>query len=244
MKTSEVNIIFYDLIEHLFVNLSATEELDFGLMKLLEYGNINPLFTKPHLTKVKSLYLFKVRLLPFVTWLDHYILQLLVTRSENKDALQLLKLFDSKIKSYYNQPISSFPILSPTQLMIPLHDSEYTILAIKFRPPSRGSTTQGTTVLKDVIDIKITMKRKWKISSHDIQLVAMHKELELFYWMIPKCLLKVIEDNLVPDRKSGIIMLAVLPANFYTLEDIDLKTPEGPFSLLNDLRQDNTKVTM
>ena len=244
MKTSEVNIIFYDLIEHLYVNLSATEKLYFDYFDLRKYGNINPLFTKQHLTKVKSLYLFKVRLLPFVTWLDYYILQLLVTCSGNKDALQLLELFDSKIKSYYNQPIASFPILSPTQLMIPLHDSEYTLLAMKFRPPSRVSATQGTTVLKDVIDIKVTMKRKWKMSSHDIQLVAMHKELELFYWMIPKCLLKVIEDNLVPDRKSGIIMLAVLPANFYSLEDIDFKTPEGPFSLLNYLSQDNTKVTM
>ena len=238
MKTSEVNIVFYDLVDHLYVNLSATEKFSFDLKK---YGNVNPMFTEQCLKKVMSLYLFKIHLLPFVTWLDHSVLKELVKDIGNEDAQQLLNLFDSKIESYSNQPITSFPILSPSQLMIPLDDSEYTLLAVKFHPPSRGDAAQGTIILQDVMNIKLAMEHKWEISSYGVQLVAVHPELELLYWMIPKCLVEVIEGNLVPDWKSGITMLAVLPANFHSLDDTDLK---GPFSSLNYLWQDNTEVDM
>ena len=57
------------------------------------------------------------------------------------------------------------------------------------------------------------------MSSHDIQLVAADAKLELLYWMIPKCLVEVIERDLVPDLNSGIVMMAVLPASFHSLQD-------------------------
>ena len=121
MKMSEVNMIFYDLIDHLYLHLSVMEILPYDLRK---YSDINPLFTEQRLKKINSLYLFKIYLLPLITWLDHSILKELVVASGSEDAQQLLNLFDSKIKSYCSQPISSFPILSPSQLMIPLDDSE------------------------------------------------------------------------------------------------------------------------
>ena len=243
MKMSEVNVIFYDLIDHLYLHLSATEKLPFDLRKCRDF---NPLFTEQQLKKIKSLYLFKIYLLPFITWLNHSILKELVVASGSEDAQQLLNLFDSKIDSYCSQPITSFPILSPSQLMIPLGDSEYTLLAMKFCPPSRCDSTQGMIILQDVMDIKLAMKRKWEISSHEIcsiQLVAVHAKFELLYWIIPKCLVEVIESNLVYDWKSGIIMMAVLPANFYSLED-NSEIIKGPFSSLNFLWQGDTEVGM
>ena len=184
--------------------------------------------------------------MPFITWLDHSILKELVVASGSEDAQQLLNLFDSKIDSYCSQPITSFPILSPSQLMIPLDDSEYTLLAMKFRPPSRGDTTQGMIILQDVMDIKLTMKHKWEMSDyeiHRIQLVAVDTNYEMLYWMIPNCLVEVIEGNLVHDWKSGIIMMAVLPPDFHSLED-NSEIIKGPFSSLNSLWKDDSEVSM
>ena len=195
MKISEVNMIFHDLIDYLYLHLSATENFSFDLQK---FGDINPLFTKQCFKKMKSWYLFKIYLLPFITWLDHCILKDLVVAIGNEDAQQLLNLFDSKIHSYCSQPITSFPILSPSQLMIPLDDCKYTLLAIKFHPPSRSNTTHGTVILQDIIDMKLTMKHKCKISNemHGIQLIAVHTKFELLYWIIPKSLTQVIKSNL------------------------------------------------
>ena len=248
MEMSEVNVIFYDLIDHLYLQLSAMENLSFDLIE--KCGIINPLFTNQWLQKrkiSKSLYSFKMHLLQFITWLDHSILKELVVASNNEDAQKLLNLFDSKISSFSDQPVTSFPLLSPSQLMIPLDDSDYTLLAMKFHPPSRGDATQGMIILQDVMDIKIIMKHRWKLNNHEInsiQLVAVHMELELIYWMSPKYLVEKIESNLVFDWKYGIVMLAVLPANFHSLENNDCKTLKGLFSSLNFLWQDNDEVYM
>ena len=240
MKISEINMIFNDLIDHLLLYLSAAENLSFDLSKC---SDVNSLFTEKHLQKVKSFYLLKIYLLPFVTWLDHSILNELVVASGSEDAQQLLNMFNTKVDSYSNQPITSFPLPPGSQLMIPLSDSEYTLLAIKFNPPSRSSTTQNMILLQDVKNIKLVLERKWKMGSHDIQLVAMHTKLEILYYMIPKHLVEVVERNMVPDRSSGIIMMAVLPTNFHSLQE-NSETLKGPFSSLNSIWQDDTEVDM
>ena len=248
MKVSEVNMTFYDLIDYLCLHLSITKKFD-----LIEICNdISPLFTKwfKKGDGYKSLYLFKIYLLPFMTWLDHSILENLVIKSGNEDAQQLLNLFDSKISSYCSQPITSFLVPSPGQLMIPQDDSEYTLLAIKFRPPSRGDTTEDMIVLQDVMYVKLAMKNKWKKIDNQfiqsIQLVAVHTKLKLLYWLIPKCIVPMIKNDLIPTLNEwmrGIILIAILPENFHNLEDN--KNTErfvGPFSSLNSLWQDDTEV--
>ena len=236
MKMSEVNMIFYDLVDYLYLQLSAAEKLPFDLET---YGSINPLFTEQWLGKIVSLYLFKIHLLPFMTWLDYSVLKELVKASGSEDAQQLVNLFNSKINSYWIQPITSFPIPPPSQLMIPLDDSEYTLLAMEFCLTSQEDTTQCTIVLQDVMDIKLTLKCQWQINSRDVcsfQLVAMNTKLKFLYWMIPKRLVEIINSNLVHEWRSGIIKMTVLPAN-----DIE-KLDKGPFSSLSFLWEDDTKV--
>ena len=242
MKISKVNLVFHDLIDHLYLHLSATEKLSFDLIG--KYSDINPPFTEQQLKKIKSLYLFKIYLLQFITWLDHSILKELVVASGSEDAQKLLNLFDSKIDSFWNQPIALFPTLSPSQLMIPLDDSEYTLLAMKFCSPSQGDATQGVIILQDVIDIKLIMKQKWELSNYEIQsiqLVAVHANLKFLYWITPKRLSKVVKSNLVHDWRCGTIMMGLLPTNFFSLENESEKL-EGPFSVLNFLRQDDSEV--
>ena len=243
MEISEVNVIFNDLIDFLYLNLSATEKFSFDLIG--KCNDINSSFMGKWCNEIfdcKSLFLFKIYLLPLITWLDHSILNDLVVASGSYKARYLLDLFDSKINSYYNKPITLFPIPHPSQLMLPLNDSDYTILSIKFRPPSRGDATQGIIFLQDVMDIKLTMKRKWAIRNHDIQLVAVNARLELLYWMIPKFLVELIERDLVFDWRSGIVMMAILPANFQSLKDNDDEKLKCPFSSLSCLWEDHTEV--
>ena len=242
MKISEVNMIFYDLIDNLYLQLSVKEKLPFDLIE--KCSDVSLVFTTQQSKKFESLHLFKIYLLPFITWLDHSILKDLVVASGSEDAQQLLNSFDSKIISYCNHPITSFPMPSPNQLMIPLDDSEHTLLAMEFFPP-RGHATQGTQgmiTLQDVLDIKLLMKRKWELSSRDnynIQLVAVHKKLQLLYWMIPRYLEETIKNNLIHDCKSGIITMEVLPSNFRSLEN---NRSDGLFSSLNFLWSDDTEV--
>ena len=241
MKMSQVDMLFYDLIDHLYLHLSATEKLPFNIET---YSSINPLFTKQWLGRIKSLYLFKIYLLPFMTWLNHSILKELVIASGSEDAQQLINLFDSKINSYWIQPITSFPIPPPSQLMIPLDDSEYTLLAMEFCLTSQEDTT---IVLQDVMDIKPTLKCQWQINSRDIcsfQLVAVNTKLKFLYWMIPKCLVEVINNNLVHEWRSGTIKMTVLPTNLYNLSDNSEQVNKGPFSSLSFLWQSDTKVIL
>ena len=238
---SEIDIVFYDLINHLYLQLFATEKLPFDVET---YSNINPPFTKQLFGKIKSLYLFKIYLLPFVTWLDHSVLKELVITSGSEDAQQLLNLFNSKIISYWIQPITSFPIPPPSQLMIPLDDSEYTLLAMEVCLASQDDTSQSILILQDIMDIKLTFECQWQLSTRAIrsfQLVAVNTKFKFLYWMIPKCLVEVINKKLVCEWRSGIIKMTVLPAN---LNNDSEKVNKGPFSSLSFLWQDDTKVSI
>ena len=122
--------------------------------------------------------------------------------------------------------------------------SEYTLLAMTFCLPSQDNATQDTIILQDVIDIKQIMKHKWEVNNHEfhrIQLVAVYTKLKLLYWIIPKCVVAVNKGNLVHEWKSGIIMMAVLPADFHSLED-NSEILKGPLSSLKFLWQDDTEV--
>ena len=127
--------MFFDLIDKLMLLLSATEKLPFDLFDLchdLNACDSIPLFTAKCLQRFsncKSVFCFKISLLPYITWLDHSILNELVAASGNDTAKQLLDQFDCKIDK--DKSVTSYPIPTPNQLMIPLDDSEYTILAIK-----------------------------------------------------------------------------------------------------------------
>ena len=238
MNMSEVHMIFYDLIDYLYLHLSTIEKFTFDLIG--KFFQCTELWLQK-INSCKSLHLFKIYLLPFITWLDHTILKDLVVVSGSEDAQELLNLFDSKLYSYCSQPIASFPLPCPSQLMIPLGDSECTILSMKFRPPSRGGPAQGAIILQDIMEIKRTLKRKWEIRSHDIQLIAVHTKFELLFWMIPRYLVELVKSNLIHDQNSGIIMMGVLPSNFLSGDDSDEKLT-GPFSSLNLLWQDDTEV--
>ena len=113
-------------------------------------------------------------LLPFITWLDSSILTLIYEDS----TLKLVYKFSCMIEE--NQPIMLYPIPSFSQLIIPLDDSEYTIVATK--------TFQNCNelVLKEIRDIKEFLQSVWELTAHAIQLAAVDYIYNCIYWIIPK----------------------------------------------------------
>ena len=189
------------------------------------------------LLKCSQSNLLKVYLLPFITWLDNTILRELVTAYEKVDSLEMFCKFNCIID--YNQPITSYPIPTFSQLIIPLDDSEYTIIASK--------TIQNCEelILKDVVDVKEFLQSHWELTDHAIQLVAVDYFTNFIYWMIPKQVQPLVENKLNYEQHElwhGGIVMAIILQNDYFSADNDQQMLNNPFNLSNHLLQDSIKV--
>ena len=201
-----------------------------------------PLFGEELLKKIdqsKSYLLLKVLLLPYITWLDHSILQHLVLFSQSKVAERILDDFIFSID--YAQPITSYPIPSPSQLMIPLDGNDYTLVA------TRCEFEFNSLVLQKVVDVRSVLIEQWQITPHAIQLNAVHVQERLLYWMIPKCVAELIADKIPHIQyelwKNGIVMCTIFPVNFSSPGYPESAAKSGPFSLLNsEVQYCNTDV--
>ena len=222
--------MFLDLVDKLMLMLSTTEKLPFDLFNMcrdLNACDSISLFTPKCLQRFsncKSTFCFKISLLPFITWLDHSILNELVVASGSVAAKQLLDQFDCKIDK--SKSVTSYPIPTPNQLMIPLDDSEYTILAVK------SYNCHDDITLYQVKEIKLLMTKSLKVSDHVFQLLAIHDKAYL-YWMIPKYVVSFIRCNLKSNHEllQNALTISILPDGLFGGENIQEKL-KGPFSLL------------
>jgi len=132
--------------------------------------------------------LLKFYLLPFNTWLDNTILIELAKSYENIDLLKQFCKFISVIDE--SEPITSYPVPTYSQLIVPLDDSEYTIIAIK--------TFQNCSklVLKDIKDVQEILISNWELTAHAINLAAIDYSHNFIYWMIPKQVQQLVLDKL------------------------------------------------
>ena len=226
--------MFFDLVDKLMLLLSTAEKLPFNLFRLcrdLNACDSIPLFTAKCLQRFsncKSIFCFKISLLPFITWLDHSILNELVAASGNDNAKQLLHHFDCKIDK--SKSVTSYPIPLPNQLMIPLDDSQYTILAVKLY------NCYSDIALYQVEKVKLLMARTLKVSNHVFQLLAIHNKAKYLYWMIPKCVVSFIRCNLKSNHEllQNALTVSILPNGLFADENVYSvqEKLKGPFSLL------------
>ena len=232
---SALRFKFFDLVDKLMSLLSAVEKLPFDLFKLchdLKASDSIPLFSPKYMQRFsncKSVFNFKIYLLPFITWFDHSILNELVAISCNDNAKELLDQFDCKIDK--KESVSSYHIPTPSQLMIPLDDSEYTILAVKLYDH------QDDIKLCQVEEIKLLMTKTLKITDHAVQLIAVHITFGYLYWMIPKHVVSIIQHNLKLNHISlwqKKIAISILPDGLFasTFDYGEREKLRGPFSLL------------
>ena len=188
-------------------------------------------------------FIFKIYLLPFVTWFDYAILKELVKSSKSQEAIELVDQFDSCID--YDQPITSC-IPEFSHLIIPWkeNDNEYILLVTK-----HCKKRHNERVLRELLKIKTDLTSQWGISSHVFHLVAMCSKLNYFYWMIPTKLCPSLEEMINQDKQvllweRGIISVAILTHN-YLSDQISQQSIGYKFEVLCfNIMDDATEVLM
>ena len=235
-QLKNVNIIFLEVVDKLVPQVHAADikvlaERCCTLMasnihniEMFTDSFIRKMFNCPHSG------LIKIHLLPFITWLDNTILIELVAACEKTDILELLYEFNDSITKD-NKLIISYSIPKFSQLIIPLDDSEYTIVAIK--------TFQNCSefVMQNVKDIKEFLRSHWELTAHAIQLAAIDYRYNFIYWMIPKQVQSLVENKLSEGQyylwRGGIAQAVLLPNNYLSTEnDFDQQIVNNPFSIL------------
>ena len=160
--------------------------------------------------------LLKICLLPFITWLDNTILIELTTAYENIDTLHHFCQFNDIID--YSEFITSYPIPTFSQLIIPLDNSEYTIVAVK------TSQNCSRLSLKEVKDVKGLLTSHWEHTAYALHLAAIDYHYNCMYWMIPKQMKSLVEDKLNQRQHElwnmGIFQVVLLPSEFILLVKI------------------------
>ena len=211
--------MFLDLIDKLILHLFTADVIMLvnHLDKLMASDTRNiSLFDVSLIEKMKYNpypFMFKVYLLPFMSWFDHSILRELVKSSEVKEAVRLVKQFDLYIN--YDQPIAScMPEFS--HLIVPNKgdENEYTLLVTK-----HFNKRHDEMVMRDLLSIKKELTLHWNITHHALRLVALHKGLSYIYWIIPGKLRSLIDkrdQELL--RNKGILIVAIFPCNCLTDE--------------------------
>lgn len=239
LDVSNIHLRFLDLIDEVLVYLSTADKLTFNISETcskLMATNKNcehqiSLFNEKLLDKLNNLnsyFILKMILLPFMTWFDHDLLSHLILASKSEQAKNLLELFDKTID--FNQPITLYPISGPSQLIIPMDDSDYTVVA------TQCDCTLDNLSLERVVIMKSLLTKQWEITDYSIQLIAIQNEKRLLYWMIPKVLVPVIEqkgfDAQYELLQNGLTMISVFPNNFFS-QEITNSIDTDPFCFWN-----------
>ena len=185
-----------------------------------------PLFTPVFMSKLNNCiypYIFKIYLLPFMNWFDYSILKELAKSSNYKEALKLVDLFVTTID--YDQPITTYPISEFSQLVMPLDNSEYTLLA------TRSIRSFNELTLQYLVNIKRLLVQRLEITNHAILLAGLHNVSYCIYWLIPNQIQTLVQDKLNQEQlelwDEGIVLTTLLPVNFFS--DSNLHTQENIF---------------
>ena len=242
---STINLAFFDLVGELVFMAYNSESLPFNLVDKFhsfmasEMHGI-PLFSEQLLERLASCklqFFVQLYLLQFSTWFDNSVIRELVIASLSTQAIELINSFTSSLDD--SLPITAYPIPPPSQLMIPLDDSDYTVVATKHLQ------NLSETTLKQIKNIKLLLISKWQITQHAVQLMAVCSSSNYLYWLIPKGVTHLImqygletQEDLI---EKGIIMINCLPVSFLS-DGYDLMSHSlsvGPFNFLSSYSQSN-----
>ena len=205
--------MFLDLIDKLIQHLFTGDVIMYLNKLMASYTHNISLFGASFIGKMKNNpFIFKIYLLPFLSWFDHSILTELVKSSKVNEAILLVKQFKMYID--YNQPITSC-VPEFSHLVIPNKgdESEYTLLITK-----HFNKRHDEMVMQDVLNIKKELISHWKVTHHALHLVALHKALSHFYWIIPEKICSLINKMDQELWNIGIAIVAILPDNCLTDE--------------------------
>ena len=232
----DLHLKFLDLVDNLVMQMSTADVAvlvkQCGTMMASDVHKI-PLFTSDFMNKLSNCtypFIFSIYLLPFMNWFDHSILKELV-KSSNKEALKCIDQFVLDVD--YNKPIAACPIPEFSQLVIPLDNSDYTLLATK----SVKSFNELT--LKDLADIKRLLVQRLEITNHAVLLTGLNNTSYCIYWLIPSQIRPLVKDKINQDQlklwDKGIVLMMLLPVDFFADKDLHMQESIFQFSLENSL---------
>ena len=209
---------FLNLVDKLVMEMSTADVA--GLVKAcgtLMASDVHkiPLFSPDFINKLNTCvypFIFKIYLLAYTSWFDNSILIELIKNSDYNEAVSLVDQFFSGLD--YDRPVATYCIPEFSQLLIPLDNSGYTLLATK---PIRNF---NKLTLKDLMNIKKMLVQKLEVTDHAVFLVALHHNSCCLYWLIPNKIRKLVEDKLNNKQlelwNEGILLTMLLPINFFS----------------------------
>ena len=193
-----------------------------------------PLFTADFMNKLSNCtypFILSIYLLPFMNWFDHSILKELVKSSNHKETLKRVDQFILDVD--YSKPIAACPIPEFSQLVIPLDNSDYTLLATK------SIRCFNKLTLKDLADIKRLLVQRLEVTYHAVLLTGLNKTSYCVYWLIPSQIRSLVKDKLNQDQlklwDKGIVLTTLLPVDFFADKDLHMQESIFQFSLENSL---------
>ena len=162
---------------------------------------------------------------PLINWLDHSILNAVVEACNVPEAVALLTQFDARIDA--SQPVTFYPIPSPSHHMVPYDTSTHTVLAVQLNLKLHHCT------LQNVIDTRSLIQEKCEITPHCLQLLAVAKTNHvIIYWTIPKHVATLIISNVQKHQsylyQKSVQQIAVYPGTILATGSNVLTV--GPFS--------------
>ena len=197
-----------------------------GLLRASKQANI-PLFPTHYMEVLqgsRSTPKLVQKLSPFINWMDHSILMAVVEACNVPEAVALLSQFDSRIDIY--QPVTKYPIPSPSHHMVPYDTSTHTVLAVQLNLQLCQFTVQNLLYTRSLI------QEKCEVTPHCLQLLAVAKTSHtIIYWTVPKHVASLIVLNVLQHQsyfyQNGIQQLAVYPGTILTTGSA---LTVGPFS--------------
>ena len=200
-----------------------------NLLRASEEANI-PLFPSPNMEVLKgskSIPTLMKKLTLFTNWMDHSIFTAIAEACNVPEAAALLKKFDDWIDT--SQPVTKYPIPSPSHHMVPYDTSTHTVLAVQLNLQLHHST------LQNVLDARLLMQEKCEVTPHCLQLLAVAKTSHtIIYWTIPKHVAPLIISNALQNQhyfhQNGIQHVSVYPG--IILATVSSLTV-GPFSFFD-----------
>ena len=172
-------------------------------LKASDVHNIN-LFPADYMKELSKCDGMLMKLSSYFTWSNHSVLKALAGCSS--EAVKLLDEFDSKLDPL--QSVTSYPIPCLYSNMIPSDTSTYTILAVRCKVELYECSLQY------VYDVQSVMIEKCDITQHCLQLLAVRSDPTILYWIIPKCVVDLINTN-VPLHSEYLYSRGILEVLVY-----------------------------
>ena len=215
-KPSSVNSAFLDMKVQLEYMMQSIDSLKIceqcKTLMASDYHNIT-LFTEEHMASLKEC-CFAQQILqkisPFVNWLDHSLLSVIVKACNIPEAAMLLQQFDAQMD--LSVPVTEYPVPQPIPSMVPHDTSTQTVLGVKL------NTELSKLSLQQVIEVRCLIQKNFKITEHSLQLMAAKSCRNTLYWMIPKCVCHLISSKIMQNISLGKIRveeIAVYPDTLF-----------------------------